>query len=383
MGGQRSMLPTTYRGNATIDGETIDAVLRLDDGHLRLSNRHNSEILRWPLRMLAIESTKNGEYRLSAGERTFEFTPLIDDGLGDEIVLRTRFSPSTPVEEDDPAPQLTVADQLAARVTSAQKRTGLMERFDRRARLLMVLGAIAAGAILGIALWIVGSSGSPGSSTATTVAASDTLPFTPGDAPATTVASNTDARPDTVAGPTTTTPRPSTTLATGPLTPFSSDVFQLTSTEFIDLWSARAGTLDDLLTATEVSDSDGQFSFATGLYATISGSSDNANTLDYIVFEGDPSGDVSSDRRVLSAMGLLVAMVEPDLPPRGRRELVSALGLNVDNPYLGNLDGQLTYHERYFHLYWDSNIHRVVFEVMPASLAPAPSSEEAPSSEGT
>ena len=105
MGGQRSMLPTTYRGNATIDGETIDAVLRLDDGHLRLSNRHNSEILRWPLRMLAIESTKNGEYRLSAGERTFEFTPLIDDGLGDrQSRSRTWFSPSTPVEEDDPRP---------------------------------------------------------------------------------------------------------------------------------------------------------------------------------------------------------------------------------------------------------------------------------------
>ena len=87
------------------------------------------------------------------------------------------------------------------------------------------------------------------------------------------------------------------------------------------------------------------------------------------MFLGDPSGSDIDDRRVLTALGLTVALVEPDLPPEGRRQLLAALGLDVENPVLAGLDDTLTYEGQDYALRWDDSLQKVRFEVVPSTPA--------------
>jgi len=59
-------------------------------------------------------------------------------------------------------------------------------------------------------------------------------------------------------------------------------------------------------------------------------------------------------------------VVEPRLPPAGRRELMSALGLNVDNPVLDGLDDSVVYLDKHYSLWFDRDSLRIFFQVEPA-----------------
>lgn len=56
-----------------------------------------------------------------------------------------------------------------------------------------------------------------------------------------------------------------------------------------------------------------------------------------------PNG-TGDDRDILVAMGLAVAWADPNLSPEGRKELLGALGVDVDNPNLAELGGELSRH---------------------------------------
>lgn len=54
-----------------------------------------------------------------------------------------------------------------------------------------------------------------------------------------------------------------------------------------------------------------------------------------------PKG-TGSDRDILLAMGLAVAWGDPTLSPEGRKEVLGAIGVDVDDPQLGEMGGTLT-----------------------------------------
>lgn len=373
------MLPTSYRGAATIDGEGMPAELYLDADHIRLRLDSDQEILRWPIRAVEVDSTRSGDYRLQMGQESFEFAPAVDDGLGDEIALRRRFAdPELPVITIEHAPTNgsephTIADRIREAGLSTPQRQGLFEgMLDGRdfglRTALAVLGAIAVVAVAVAAL----SGAFDRTPAAPEVGAAATVPSEPAPttvpvpttqppAPATTLpATTTSLTPPTVAPATVT-----TQVATPPAT----SVWEMTPEELTGAWDGLTAPLGVPLSATELSSGSEEFGFDAGAYVRIEGTLGPDGLVDRVVFLGDPSGSDIDDRRVLTALGLTVALVEPDLPPEGRRQLLAALGLDVENPVLAGLDDTLTYEGQDYALRWDDSLQRVRFEVVPSPPA--------------
>lgn len=374
------MLPTTYRGSATVAGEQLDAVLRLDEDHLRLATGHNAELLSWPIVDLSVETTDDGNYLVQAGEESFIFAPEVDDGLGHEIALRARFATPAPGTEPDAA-TMTVADR--ARVNGhLRRRSSVLSGADLGIRTAIVVMAVLALVVVAVAVFsgrldpgpeVVAVGASP--------TAPDTVPFTDGETAApvveTTMPSAPDPTPTTIPDPTTTapeaapttvqttTPAPSTTVP--PVAPVvTAGVFELTPTEAVEQWDAVATELGTGLIATAVTIEESGFSFNVGDVVVIRGTAEPAGRVTSIEFLGDPGGSVADDRAVLTALGLTVALVEPTFPPQWRRELLEEMGLDIDQPVLAGLDGSMTVEGTAFAIRWDGELERLVFEASPA-----------------
>jgi hypothetical protein len=379
------MLPTTYRGSATVAGEQLDAVLRLDEGHLRLATGHNAELLSWPIVDLSVETTDDGNYLVQAGDESFIFSPEVDDGLGHEIALRARFATPGPGAEPEAA-SMTVADR--ARVNGhLRRRPSLLSGADLGIRTAIVV--MAALALVVVAVAVFSGRLDPGPAV---VAVGDspaplaTLPFTDDGATTpsvvdreTTVPGVPDPAPTTIQdpGPTTTAPEvapvtiqtttaaPTTTVP--PTAPaVTAGVFELTPAEAVGQWDAVATELGTGLIATAVTIEEGTFSFNVGNVVVIRGTAEPAGRVTSIEFLGDPGGSVADDRAVLTALGLTVALIEPTFPPQWRRDLLEAMGLDVDQPVLAGLDGSLTHEGTAYAIRWDGELERLVFEASPA-----------------
>lgn len=373
------MLPTSYRGAATIDGEGLPAELYLEGDHIRLRLDNDQEVLRWPIRAVEVDSTRNGDYRLQMGQESFEFAPAVDDGLGDEIALRRRFAgPEPPVFTIEHAPTNgsephTIADRIRQAGLSTPRRQGFFEGlldgrdFGLRTA-LAVLGAVAVVAVAVAAL----SGAFDRTPAAPEVGAAATVPAEP--APSTIPVSTTQPpAPATTLPATTTTLTPPTvapaTVTTLVTTPPPTSVWEVTPEDLTAAWDGLAAPLEVPLGVTGLSTGTDDFGFDAGAYVRIEGALGPDGLVDRVVFLGDPSGSDIDDRRVLTALGLTVALVEPDLPPEGRRQLLAALGLDVENPVLAGLDDTLTYEGQDYALRWDDSLQKVRFEVVPSTPA--------------
>lgn len=384
------MLPTSYRGSATIEGEHVEAVLRLDDGHVRLAattGHHSAELLRWPIAGLEVVTTEDGDYLLQAGAESFTFAPQIDDGLGHEIALRAKFATADPdhVDFDEPAPHtdletpviaMTVAERIKEN-RHVSRRTGVLTGADLGVRTATIVMAVLALVVTSVAVFSgrLGSGPQVVSVEEPLITTPDSLPFTEATT-ATTVpespATTTPAPPTTLpATPATTAPAPATTVppTTAPTTttvapaptPTSAALFDLTPQEAVTRWNSLAGELGTGLTASEVVVGSDAFSFDVGAHVSVSGSADGDGQVSRIEFSGDPSGTVSDDRAVLTALGMTVALVEPSLEPQWRRDLLAELGFDVDNPVLEGLDDSLVYEGVTYAIRWDDDSMRLVF----------------------
>jgi hypothetical protein len=374
------MLPTSYRGAATIDGEGMPAELYLDADHIRLRLDDDQEVLRWPIRSVEVDSTRHGDYRLQMGQESFEFAPAVDDGLGDEIALRRRFAdPEPPVTTIEHAPTNgsephTIADRIREAGLSTPRShgffEGLLDGRDFALRTaLAVLGAIAVVAVAVAALLgafdrmppapEVGAAATVPSEPAPTTVP---VPTTQPPAPATTLpATTTTLTPPTVA--------PATVTTTPVTTPPATSVWEMTPEDLTVAWDRLVAPLGVPLSAAGLSSGTEDFGFDAGAYVRIEGTLGPEGLVERVVFLGDPSGSNIDDRRVLTALGLTVALVEPDLPPEGRRQLLAALGLDVENPVLAGLDDTLTYGGHDYALRWDDTAQKVRFQVVPSPPA--------------
>lgn len=379
------MLPTSYSGDATIDGEPVEAELNLDADDLRLTIG-DDEVLRWPLTSFEIELKKEGNYQLQRGDERFLFTPAVDDGLGEELALRRRFSAEPAAEEPGSG---TIADRVRDAGRGSHKRSGTfgslkvtswsIGRDLSLGAAVLILGLLAV-IVLGVALISGAFSSDPGTVEAADDGVGLTVPTVqdpsppPSTAPATAPPTSAPTAPATTAptAPPTTAPPPTVAESTVTTAPPSSVVvpgdlaaFAMTSEQIVERWDALARPLSGSLTSEDVELGEDSFAFVVGQFIRVSGDVGPDGLVDRFVFTGDPSGTRDDDRDVLSALGLSVAIVEPSLPPEGRRELISSLGLDLENPVLGELDGTLDYLEKTYHLRWDDESQLMVFEVYP------------------
>lgn len=379
------MLPTTYRGEAIIDGERVSGVLHLSSDSVRLALENNQEILRWPIGSLEVDTPGKGAYELSHGSESFMFEPAVDDGLEDEISLRRRFfappveyttpdppgQPAAPAEPETSPPPTPPSESIAERVAAAGRHSNgdsLLGAGDRFRRYLLVgsLG-LTVVIVLAIAATVI-TSDDP-----TTVAAEETpvttlaTPPTTSPPPASTAepvpttAAPPTTSPPAVAGATVTTTPPTTTTTT---LPPAGSVFEIGPAVLAERWDVAVGSHSSALTSDNLEENGGEFAFDAGPFVRLQGSTQDG-TVSRIAFLGDPSGTVEDDREVLTGLGMALSLVEPRLPPEGRRELLLALGLDVEDPDLGGLDNSLDYRGHTYWLRWDGDLERLVLDVRP------------------
>jgi len=376
------MLPTSYLGDATIDGEPVEAQLNLDAEDMRLTIG-DDEVLRWPLTSLDIEVKKEGNYQLRRGDERFLFAPAVDDGLGEELALRRRFSGEPATEEPGNG---TIADRVREAGRGSHKRSGRfgsvkvtswsIGRDLSLGAAVLILGVLTV-VVLGVALISGAFRSDPGTVeaaddgvglTVPTVQESSTPPSTvPASVPPSTAPAvpPPTAPPPTVADVTVTTAPPTTVVGTNDLSAFA-----MTSEQLVERWDALARSLSGSLTSADAELGDETFEFVVGPFIRVRGDVGSNGLVDRFVFTGDPSGTREDDRDVLSALGISVAIVEPRLPPEGRRELISSLGLDLENPVLGELNSTFDYVDNTYHLRWDEESEILVFEVFPVGQAP-------------
>lgn len=389
------LLPTKYRGDAVIDGERMSAELHLDADSIRLALEPNQEILEWPILSLEVAAKSRGTYELRYGTESFIFEPNVDDGLGEEISLRRRFATGL---DDQPvfgpaSPALQAPAErpnpIAQRVEAAGRKRRSLSYVRRAAPSLrsMVFGLgallLVTALAVGLSLAFDGDARAGMDTTAqtpevagVTVTApeptADTAPAPqppvvstappPTTQPTTTT---TEPSPTTTEPPTTEPPTTVTTEPTSTSVDLAASVWDMTPEQLAERWDALARPLSSTLMSTDLQVGDGRFSFAAGLFVRIQGETSDGRVRS-VSFLGDPSGTVADDREVLTALGITVGVVEPRLPPEGRRELVSALGLDVDAPVLDDLDGSLEYLGNRYSLRFDPEALLIVFRVEPA-----------------
>lgn len=377
------MLPTTYPGAATIDGERIEAELYLGETEAILRVPPDGELARWALARIEIDPIGKGEYRLRHGAEELLFEPATDDGLSDEIGLRKRFQKPTSPATEAVATATLGGGTIAERVSTAgltTPRRGF--RFGRRTLIFGAVGVFMVVALFGM-LTVLGERGeadtpvdvgsddaitADGGTVPPTVAGVTITAPTPTTVPVTTVPSPTvppTTVPATTVPPTTvpaTTAPPETTPTT--TVPIPASVFEAGPDALIARWDALARPHSTFLVASDIASGDDHFAFNAGPFVRIEGTA-KGGTVDRITFLGDPSGTVADDRKVLTALGLTIAMAEPELLPSGRKELLAALGLDIEEPDLAGLDGSLNYRDHRYTLRWDPEIARIVFTVGP------------------
>lgn len=85
-------------------------------------------------------------------------------------------------------------------------------------------------------------------------------------------------------------------------------------------------------------------SFDTQLAPLISlqGSTDDDGDVRSLVIVADPSGPTDSDQATIAAWGIALTVADPSLKDVDRREILAEMGLDVDFPQLGGLDGETT-----------------------------------------
>ncbi len=85
-------------------------------------------------------------------------------------------------------------------------------------------------------------------------------------------------------------------------------------------------------------------SFDTQLAPLISlqGTTDDQGDVRSLVVVADPSGDTDSDQAAIATWGIALTVADPSLTERDRREILDEMGLDVDSPQLGGLDGETT-----------------------------------------
>jgi hypothetical protein len=160
-----------------------------------------------------------------------------------------------------------------------------------------------------------------------------------------------------------TVPTTSPTTAPPPPADLETPVFALSGAGFAERWNVLAADLDEtLLLSPNLST---PFSLVMTPYMTFDGILDSLGGS--LRLRATPTGTTDGDRRILVAMALLIGTAEPSLTPDQRGQLVQELGLDFQDPDLGDIAGARTYNGLHYEMDYLEEEGVLQFTVRPES----------------
>lgn len=288
---------------------------------------------------------------------------LEDDGAAPEVTLE----PASPVEEigtdagslaaavealrrqsDDEEEAVTVADAIIASQRSLRESStkpsripGFLRRFAILAGVVLLLGGLGLGGFLAFRL-LTQDSEPTGTTSAQPAPTVDGSQVTPSTSPVATTA------------PPTTETAPETTVA-----PFQPTAFALTAPEFVKRWNETAASVNRQLALPSLLP--GEFEFQLTQYVAVAGTVGESGSVDTVTMTIDPTGPSEADAVGLQAMGMMIAVADPNLDGPGRRDLLASMGLDVSKPLLIGLDSATARGGVGYRLFYDDVAQRLFF----------------------
>jgi hypothetical protein len=251
-------------------------------------------------------------------------------------------------QSDDEGEAVTVADAILASQrtlressTKPSRLPGFLKRFAILAGAVLLLGGLGLGGVL--AFRVLTQDADPtDSTTAQPDSSVDGSQPTPTTTPVVTT-----APPTTVAGP-------ETTIAV-----FQPTAFALSAPEFVKRWNETASSLNPQLALPSLLP--GEFEFQLTPYLAVAGTVGASGSVDTITMTIDPTGPSEADAIGLQAMGLMIAVADPNLDGPGRKDLLASMGLDVSKPVLIGLDSATARGGVAYNLFYDEAAQRLFF----------------------
>lgn len=265
------------------------------------------------------------------------------DELQDEIRrLREVSAPTVPVEKEAPTIADRIADTAKRRFNSAKAHRWLKSDIEDVAiKTGVVASAIGIFTLFALTIFIL--------------------------------AGGFRGEPEFVPVPTTTIPpSPTTTVVVTTVPPPPTTLFQTGPAELTDRWNALAEqSRPELVLFTDLTS---PFLLSLTPYMTLEGVLDPA--AGSVVIRATPTGTADGDSLILTSLGLLIGVSDPSLDGGDRRALLETLGLSIEDPQLGGLDGTVNYNGLFYRLVYLSDQGVIEFRITPE--APAVTTTVAP-----
>lgn len=84
-----------------------------------------------------------------------------------------------------------------------------------------------------------------------------------------------------------------------------------------------------------------------------------------VTMRATPTGTPEGDGAILNALGILIGTADPSLDGSDRRALLAQLGLDVDRPELGGIDGSLTHNGLAYRMVYQADQNTLEFAITP------------------
>lgn len=158
---------------------------------------------------------------------------------------------------------------------------------------------------------------------------------------------------------------PGTTLPRQIATESAPFLFEQTVERFTDEWNLTATTFDVPVQIRGTLES-GVFESVLSRSLTLQGRTDAEGRVQSLVLVIDPQGDTGDDQLALSALGVAIAVANPELDRDGRASVLEEMGLDVRNPDLTNVSGETDVGEVRYTLTYYPEFTALLFTVEPA-----------------
>ena len=85
----------------------------------------------------------------------------------------------------------------------------------------------------------------------------------------------------------------------------------------------------------------------------------------HVTMRATPTGTPEGDGAILNALGILIGTADPSLDGSDRKALLAQLGLDVDRPELGGIDGSLTHNGLAYRMVYQAEQNTLEFAITP------------------